>query len=132
MSKPLVPALLSMKCPRCRNGRVFIDPNPYHLKQLGEMNHFCPVCNLNFRPEPGFYFGGAIVSYPLMVIYNLLVAVSFYMITGDVFHHIVSLMLTLTVATVTVAPITFRYSRIIFLYVVVRYDKSKIAPVNKQ
>src|SRR3954468_15928837 len=114
----LLPALLKMKCPQCRSGEVFKDPNPYHLKNLGDMHHYCPVCNLNLRPEPGFYFGGAIVSYPLMVIYNLIVAVAFYLITGDLFNHILALMLTLTAATVLVAPVMFRYSRIIFLYVV--------------
>ena len=88
------------------------------------MNDLCPVCKLNLRPEPGFYFGGAIISYPLMVVFNLLVAIAFYFIVGDVFNHVASVMLTLIIATIMVAPVMFRYSRIIFLYIVVRYDKT--------
>ncbi len=119
----LIPALLTMKCPRCRKGKVFKNANPYRLSQIGEMHDLCPVCSLNFRPEPGFYFGGAVVSYPLMVIYNLFVAIAFYLVVGDLFHHVVQLMLTLIVATILVAPVMFRYSRIIFLFAVVRYNK---------
>ena len=114
-----------MKCPQCRKGNAFKDPNPYHLKHLGDMNALCPVCKLNFRPEPGFYFGGAVVSYPLMVGFNLLVAITFYLIVGDIFNHFLSLMLTFTIATTLVAPVMFRYSRMIFLYIVVRYKGAK-------
>jgi len=28
LSVSLIPALLKMKCPRCRQGKVFKDPNP--------------------------------------------------------------------------------------------------------
>jgi len=132
MATSLIPALLTMKCPRCRTGKVFKDPNPYHLKRIGEMNDLCPECNLNFRPEPGFYFGGAVVSYPLMVIFNLLVAIAFYAIMGDIFNHVFTLLLTMFIATVLVAPVMFRYSRIIFLYVVVRYNKNIKQSVKQQ
>ncbi len=91
------------------------------------MHPLCPVCGLNFRPEPGFYFGGAIISYPIMVIYNLLVAVAFYLIVGDIFNHVFTVLLTMTIATVIISPVIFRYSRIIFLYAVVRFNKAASA-----
>ncbi len=124
ISISLIAALLKMKCPRCRKGNAFKDTNPYHLKHVGEMYAFCPVCNLNYCPEPGFYFGGAIVSYPLMVTFNLLVSTVFYSITRDIFNHIMPLMITLTIASISIAPVMFRYSRVIFLYFLVRYDKN--------
>jgi len=29
------------------------------------MNKRCKVCNLNFEPEPGFYFGAMFISYTI-------------------------------------------------------------------
>ena len=125
MAPSLFPSLLKMKCPRCREGNVFLDSNPYHLKKLGAMNDLCPVCQLNFRPEPGFYFGGAMISYPLMVIFCSFVSLAFYFIVGDIFHHIPEILLTLLIASLIIAPLFFRYSRIIFLYILIRYEKKK-------
>ena len=118
----LLSALLKMKFPRCRKGNAFKDPNPYHLKHLGGMNDLCLVCKLNFRPEPGFYFEGAIISYPLMVIFCLFVTLLFYFIVGDLLHHIPAILITLLIASVLVAPVSFRYSRIIFLCILTRYE----------
>ncbi len=85
------------------------------------MNDVCPVCGRSFRPEPGFYFGAAIVSYPLTVIFNLLVAGLFYLIVGDLFNHVISLLFTLLIASLVVLPLAFRYSRIIWLHIIFRY-----------
>jgi hypothetical protein len=124
-SLSMLPALAKMKCPRCRQGNVFKNQNPYHLKQVGDMHDLCPVCKLNFRPEPGFYFGGAMISYPLMVFFNVLVVLAYYFITGNIFDQPLLLMTLLAFATVLAAPVVFRYSRIIFLYILVRYEQSR-------
>ena len=117
----LITSLLAMKCPVCREGSVFKNPNPYKLKTIGDMHDVCTVCGQNFRPEPGFYFGGAVVSYTLMVIFNVAVVVLFYLIAGDIFNHVFSLLFTLAVASVLVAPAMFRYSRIVWLYINFRF-----------
>src|SRR6185436_6403834 len=113
----LITSLLKMKCPTCRKGPVFIHPNPYKIKTVGAIYSVCPVCGQNFRPEPGFYFGGAVISYPLMVLFGALITGVFYLITGDLFNHYASLMITISLAVIIVTPVTFRYSRIIFLYI---------------
>ena len=110
-----------MKCPTCRKGEVFVNPNPYNLKSIGDIHSRCKVCDQNFRPEPGFYFGGAVVSYPMMVIFCVLVAIAFHFIVGSIFDHFWTLMLTLAVACLLVTPLVFRYSRIIFLYIIFKY-----------
>jgi len=89
------------------------------------MNDLCPVCKLNFRPEPGFYFGGAMVSYPLTIIFSTLVTLAFYFLIGDLFHHIPAVLVTLLAAILLTAPVFFRYSRIIFLYILIRYEPGK-------
>ncbi len=117
----LIPSLLKMKCPVCREGAVFVHKNPYKLKTVGEMHSVCPVCSCNYRPEPGFYFGGAVISYPLMVVFNLAVSIVFYLVVGDVFDHSEELIITMILATLLVAPPFFRYSRIMWLYINYRY-----------
>jgi len=117
----MFPSILKMKCPVCREGSVFKHPNPYALRTLGEMYPVCPVCGQNFRPEPGFYFGGAVISYPLMVIFGALVVGLYYVITGDLFDNYLTVMAVLSLAIVAVSPVVFRYSRILFLYFVFRY-----------
>jgi hypothetical protein len=123
-SPSMLPALMKMKCPRCRQGNVFRNQNPYNLKQVGDMYDLCPVCNLNFRPEPGFYFGGAMISYPMMIFINVIVFLIYYFITGNVFDRPLLLMSILALATLLAAPVVFRYSRIIFLYILVGFRKS--------
>jgi hypothetical protein len=117
----LIPSLLGMRCPVCRQGAVFKNPNPFALKSVGDIYPVCLHCGQNFRPEPGFYFGGAVISYPLTVLYGVLVVGIFYLFTGDLFNHFVPLMVTLSIALVLVSPLMFRYSRIIFLYVIFKY-----------
>jgi hypothetical protein len=113
-----------MRCPVCRKGKVFKNSNPYDIKHVGDMYDACEICNQNFRPEPGFYFGAAVVSYPLTVIFNLICALFFYFIVGDIFDHVLPLLITLLIASLIVLPLSFRYSRIIWLHIVFRYRKN--------
>jgi uncharacterized protein (DUF983 family) len=46
---------LQLRCPRCRNGRLFVG--------LLRMNTACPQCELKLEPEPGFYLGSAYANY---------------------------------------------------------------------
>ncbi len=119
----LLPSLLKMNCPRCRRGKVFKNQNPYNLRHVGEMHDLCPNCNLNFRPEPGFYFGGAVISYPLMILWNVIALIFYYLLTGNIFDHPILLMSILAFVTLLAAPVVFRYSRIIFLYILVKHEE---------
>jgi uncharacterized protein (DUF983 family) len=50
-------AVVRMRCPRCRRGRMF--------KGLLQMNDPCPVCGLIFEREEGYFLGAMYVSYVL-------------------------------------------------------------------
>jgi uncharacterized protein (DUF983 family) len=58
---------LNIKCPACREGNLFVNPNPYNFSHITKANKACPNCGENFVKEPGFYFGAAYVSYGLTV-----------------------------------------------------------------
>ena len=67
MANSLIKTILTLKCPRCRQGQLFEVNNPYRLKTLNVMKQSCPVCNQKYVIEPGFYLGAAYVSYAIQV-----------------------------------------------------------------
>ncbi len=56
-------SLLTQKCPRCRKGSMFTDPNPWHLKSTLKMPPRCTECGQLFELEVGFWYGTAYLSY---------------------------------------------------------------------
>ena len=49
-------AILFAKCPNCYKGNLFLDSNPYHIKNMDKMHKNCPNCNLDYSNETGFYW----------------------------------------------------------------------------
>ena len=66
----LIRSILTNKCPHCRKGDLFINPNPYDLKSTMKMPEHCPVCGQKFDLQTGFYFGTGFVSYGLTVLFS--------------------------------------------------------------
>lgn len=75
-------ALFYHKCPRCREGNMFKNNNPYRLHSLFHMNDKCPVCGQRTEIEPGFYFGTAYVSYSLTVAFSASTFVAWWVLVG--------------------------------------------------
>lgn len=90
------------------------------------MPEACPKCNQPFSLEPGFYFGAAYVSYGLMVAWNIFIALLIILIYGDLFDHFTEMMIGCIVTSILVAPLMFRYSRVIYLYMFVRFRKGTV------
>jgi uncharacterized protein (DUF983 family) len=55
-----ITAALQLRCPRCRDGRLFSG--------LLKMNTACPTCGLKLEPEPGFYLGSIYANYAATVL----------------------------------------------------------------
>ncbi len=47
-------------CPRCRQGPMF---RPFSIRRWLDMYAVCPVCDLKFDREPGYFLGAMYVSY---------------------------------------------------------------------
>ena len=69
----LLRSIFQFKCPNCREGSLFVNSNPYKLRELNKMHERCSKCNLKFSLEPGFYQGAAYVSYALQVLNSLII-----------------------------------------------------------
>ena len=59
--------VLTNRCPRCREGKIYEVSNPYKLKTCLKMHEHCPVCGQRTEIEEGFYYGTGYVSYALSV-----------------------------------------------------------------
>jgi uncharacterized protein (DUF983 family) len=70
-SQPGMLRLFACKCPRCRQGDMFVSDNPWKLKSTMKMNPACPVCSQPFNLEPGFYYGSSYVSYALSIAFSV-------------------------------------------------------------
>ncbi|MGB3467958.1 MAG: DUF983 domain-containing protein [Cyclobacteriaceae bacterium] len=114
-------AALKGKCPRCRQGNMFTH-GTFVLGKMTSMPHQCSVCGLQFEVEPGFYFGAMFVSYAFSVAVLLANMVVLYYLFEDpeIWVYITSVSIT----SLLLYPLIFRYSRIIFLYLFggVKYD----------
>lgn len=115
---------LHMKCPRCQEGDIFMYKGTYKLKTMGEMHHYCPKCGLNYRPEPGFYYGAGYVSYALSAGISIAVFTALYPFLKwshyEIYIGVISLLVLGT------APLLFRWSRVIWLNIFNRYDAHAI------
>jgi len=89
------------RCPRCRKGPIF---SPGLLGALGMMNETCPVCELRFLRETGYFLGAMYVSYGLGVLTILPVTLA-PALAFMVLQALVSM------------PLFLRFSRVILLYV---------------
>jgi len=113
-------AITKNKCPRCMEGDIYPDNNPYHFKNLSEFNPRCGSCNQNFEPEPNFYYGAMYVSYG----YTVALFVAVYIIFSKWMHwEMWPTVGALAVLLAVLAPVLFRLSRTTWLSLFVKYDK---------
>jgi uncharacterized protein (DUF983 family) len=59
--------VLTCRCPRCREGKLFKNPVSIRLKKNMEMYTNCLVCGQPTEIEVGFYYGTGFVSYFMTV-----------------------------------------------------------------
>ena len=77
------------------------------------MNQVCSHCEATFEPEPGFYFGALYVSYAFTCAIFAAVSVILYYTANPPEWVYITAVIT---SAVLFIPISFRYSRILFLY----------------
>lgn len=102
---PRARAVLSLRCPRCLEGRVW--------RGFVAMNPACPVCGLVFERESGYFAGAMVVSYALAV--PILAAMVIALITLGGLDPVVALIIGNT-AYLVLVPFIFRYSRVVWLH----------------
>lgn len=116
-----------MKCPRCRQGQMFKDHNPYgrlSLKHIFDMPDHCPVCRQKYELENGFWYGTGYVSYALAVALSVTTFVAWLVLIGVSVddNRIFAWLIFNIVLLLLIQPWLMRLSRVIYLYFFVSYD----------
>lgn len=105
--------MLHTKCPRCRRGDMF-SGGAYHFGS-NKIYERCPHCNLHFEIEPGYFYAAMYVGYALNIAEGFGIVLLTYLLT----HNASSPWLycgTLITGCILLAPVNFRYSRVLLLY----------------
>lgn len=123
-SKSMLPAVLKNKCPRCREGNLYVNKGIFPLGKLLTMNERCPVCGQKTELEVGFYYGTGYVSYALSVALAVFNFVWYYVFFGFSWEdNSIWEYMGITIATlIIVQPSMMRLSRTIYLSFFVKFD----------
>lgn len=106
-------AILNAKCPQCRRGNMF-KYKLWNLTKFYKFHILCPVCNLRFDIEPGFFIGAMYISYAMIVIMIGIIWFVLYFIFRDPqFEVYIAVIFSLNLVLL---PVLFRYSRVIYLH----------------
>lgn len=123
-SRGLLHSVLANRCPRCREGHLFTNPNPFALRETMRMPEHCPVCGQAFELQTGFYFGTGYVSYFLSVGFIMVACALWYLTIGFGLHdNRLYWFLGLTAAFLFITqPVQQRLCRSIWIAFFVRYQ----------
>lgn len=117
-------AVFTNKCPRCRQGHLYQEANPYKLSKVTAMNEVCLECGQPTDLEVGFYYGTSYVSYTIAIIVCALSFVLWWLLIGfsfsdSRFFYWMGFNAFLLIA---IQPLLMRLSRTLWLSWFVKYD----------
>ncbi|NND07412.1 MAG: DUF983 domain-containing protein [Saprospiraceae bacterium] len=118
-------SILNMTCPRCREGKLFVQP--YSFSTAYKMHQKCPICQQNFEPEPGFYYGAMFISYILTGWIFILVGLA--LVFGLGWSGTMTILAVGFIAVV-LHNLFFRFSRSLWIHVFVKYDPAESLSQN--
>jgi uncharacterized protein (DUF983 family) len=75
-------ATLQCRCPRCREGKLFLNSLNLRYKGNLDMPVTCPICGQPTEIEVGFYYGTGYVSYALTVALTVTTLVAWWVLIG--------------------------------------------------
>lgn len=117
-------SVLSCRCPRCREGKLFKNKVSISLKKNLAMPVLCTVCGQPTEKEPGFYYGTGYVSYALGVAISVATFIAWFVLIGmsvsdnRFFYWLIANAMILVVSQ----PWMMRLSRSIWISWFVKYD----------
>lgn len=110
--------IITMRCPQCREGKMFPAGTLFSTRFL-KMNDHCECCGQPFTPEPGYYFGAMFVSYGINAAFFIAVWAGMYLLLDDI--SLTAMLIALLAVVIGLLPLTFRLSRVLWIYIFVRY-----------
>ncbi len=119
--------IVTNRCPRCREGKLFITDNVYDLKNNTKMHEQCLVCGQQTEIEVGFYYGTSYVSYALTVAFSVATFVAWWVVLGfSLYDNRIFYWLGVNaVLLIALQPFFMRWSRTLWLSWFVKYDRNR-------
>lgn len=113
--------IFHQRCPRCRVGSIFRDSI---FRGFPEMHERCPVCDLKFEREPGYFLGAMYVSYALGLGIVALFAAILWAVTG---WWITKDTIWAVVLFLPLAPTISLFARVLWIYLDLTVDPERRA-----
>jgi uncharacterized protein (DUF983 family) len=119
-------SILRGKCPRCRRGDMYTQKGVWPLKTMLSMPVECAYCGQKMELETGFYFGTGYISYALSVAYMISFFVAYSILIGLSFrdNSVIQCLIFCILSLILIQPLMMRLSRVIYLYIFVKYDST--------
>ena len=117
-------AVITGKCPRCRESDLFCSNNPYQLKSLFLMPTHCAKCGLVFNKEPGFFYGAMYVGYGISVAYLTIFYMLMMLLSPD--FEVEMYFLLAIGSLLLLTPVVFKVSRSIWINMFVSFDPNAV------
>ena len=117
-------SVLSCRCPRCREGKLFKNPVSISLKKNMAMNERCLVCGQATDIEVGFYYGTGYVSYLVALVISAICFALWWIIIGFSFtdNRFLYWIISNSVLLILLQPWLMRFSRSLWISWFVRYN----------
>ena len=111
--------IFHQRCPRCRIGPMFRSSI---FRGFPKMNERCPVCDLKFEREQGYFLGAMYISYGLAVV---IIGIFTIVLWATTKWWITSATIWAVVLFLPLAPTITLFSRVLWIYLDQRLDPEK-------
>jgi uncharacterized protein (DUF983 family) len=121
-------SIFYLKCPRCQEGEMF-NTGSWSFIESFEMKKRCSECDLNYFPEPGYYYGAMFISYIWTGWFCLLFVAIFHWFLGwsqSVAFSLLGIFIAINFVYI------FRISRLMWFNINVKYDLDAVAKYGKK
>ncbi len=115
----LLKSIFGLTCPRCRKGRQFVEP--FSFQNAYRMYERCPVCDLKYEREPGYFYGAMFVSYGLTGWLFIIIGLALVFGLG---WTLSSTLVTIAIIAIATHSFAYRLSRSIWMHLFVKYEAS--------
>jgi uncharacterized protein (DUF983 family) len=112
-------SILTGTCPKCQNESMYLDKNPFNLKNTLKMHEKCSHCGLIYQIEPSFFYGAMYVSYGLNVATGIAAFLVSYLIFGSTLK---TAFIAIIIVLIALFPYVLRWARNIYINMFVTYD----------
>jgi len=119
IKRSLTTSIVKLKCPKCRQGNLFIENGLFQFKNILKMPDHCSVCQQKFEIEPGFWIGALWTSYPILIA----IEVPFLLLAllSETINPWLSFGCML-IAFILFYPLMLRLGRSLWIHISIRFD----------